>query len=296
MLLEILDLFSYHSRFSERFAEHDHNNVFQKVKRDLTKYEFGELKRKRVLDLGCGQRYPFSLQCAAAGAEVIALDTEYIKPDILPIAFYRTVKYSDLKRALKSAIRRLFFDRRYYRALEAIAGGTFNASRSLIEFIVADPTGTNYNLPDESFDLIVSNAVLEHVVDVPLFAREIERLLVSGGFFYSIAHNFYSLSGGHNMDWAFPDEFPSSKVPPWDHLRENKYPVSVYLNRHKPEDYQNAFSEHLEVVIFESRDINHDPGGWEGESFLTRELATELAEYPKELLLTRGWCIICRKS
>jgi SAM-dependent methyltransferase len=145
-------------------------------------------------------------------------------------------------------------------------------------------------------DLVVSNAVLEHVADVPKFSAEVARLLDSGGYFYAIIHNFYSLSGGHSLEWAFPDEFPSSNVPPWDHLRENHFPAWTYLNRCKPEQFKNAFAKYLSIVRFEGVGINHDAGELEGECFLTADIAVELKAYPRDLLLTRSWCIICRKA
>ena len=49
-------------------------------------------------------------------------------------------------------------------------------------------------------------------------------------------------------------------------------------------------------MLFEERDIHHDPGMLEGERHLTPEIESELSAYPRELLLTRAWCAICRKS
>jgi SAM-dependent methyltransferase len=296
ILRELRELFGYHSRFGKRFAEHDCNNVFEKAIRDLALFGFGELEGKSVLDLGCGQRYPFALQSAARGAITTALDIDYIKPDFLPLALYHTVRHNGFKRAVKSALRQLVFDRDYYSMLEAAAGKSLRYFRSEITFVVSDPASAKYSLPSNSFDLIASNAVVEHVADVPRFAAEIRRLLLRGGYFYAIIHNFYSLSGGHNLEWAFPDEHPSTRVPPWDHLRENRFPAWSHLNRLRPEEYREAFKRELEVVFFEGRDINHDPRGGEGEHLLTPEIAAELAAYHRELLLTRAWCIICRKT
>jgi len=189
----------------------------------------------------------------------------------------------------------ILFDRKYYCALEAAAGKPLRIFRSSISFILAEPTGSEYPLPSDSFDLIVSNAVVEHIVDLPRFVKEVYRLLKKGGFFYAIIHNFYSLSGGHHLEWAYPDEYPSSKVPPWDHLRKNYFPSWAYLNRLRPEEYYNIFSHQFNILLFEGRDIHHDPGKWEGERFLTEEISEELSMYPRELLLTRAWCIICQK-
>jgi len=81
------------------------------------------------------------------------------------------------------------------------------------------------------------------------------------------------------MELAYPDEFPSSRVPPWDHLSTNLYPTFVYLNRLRPEEYYSAFAKHLKVLLFEGRDINHDPGGFEEERFLTEEIKNELSMF-----------------
>jgi SAM-dependent methyltransferase len=296
VLREMRELFSYHSASTPRLAQHDVQNVFQKTVRDLRALGFSEINGKRILDLGCGQRFPFALQCAAAGAAVTAADINYVKPDFLPLAFCRTLKHGGLKRAMKSAVRRVLWDKRYYRALEASAGKPLRAHRPRIHFIVADPVSAHYPLPSNSFDLIASNAVLEHVSDLPGFAAEVCRLLDGGGYFYAIIHNFYSLSGGHNLEWAFPDEHPSDTVAPWDHLRQRRFPAWTYLNRCTPDQYKEALGQSLEVLRFEGVGPNHDPGQLEGERLLTAEVAAELARYPRDLLLTRSWCMICRKA
>lgn len=295
LLRQPFEFVRYHSRFVEQQALHDYEHVYQKVLRDLNPLGFGELQGKQVLDLGCGQRFAFALLCAAAGAVVTALDVDYVAPDPLPTYAWRVLKHNGPKRALKSLIRRLLFDRRYYRSLERACGEKVSAYAHKISFVTADRHAKNYALPGESFDLIVANAVVEHVVNVELMVLEIHRLLKREGFFHAIIHNFYSLSGGHNVEWAYPDESPSSKVPPWDHLRENRFPSRACLNRFKPQQYREAFGKRLEVMVFEGRDARHDPDGLEGERFLTPELAAELSAYPRELLLTRAWCIICRK-
>lgn len=296
MIREFRELFSYHNQFVERQAHHDCVNVFGKAMRDLRQTGFTELAGKHVLDLGCGQRFPFALLCASEGAKVTALDLDYVKPAPWPLAFLRVWRHNGLKRALKTIIRRVLFDGRYYDTLEDAAERASRKYSREISFVVADPQSASYPLPDQEFDLIASNAVVEHVKDVFSFAAEVDRLLRSGGYFYAIVHNFYSLSGGHALEWAYPDENPSTKVPPWDHLREKRYPSWQYLNRLKPEEYRTAFAEHLGLLLFEGRDIHHNSGGLEGEQYLTPEIQAELSAYSRELLLTRAWCVICRKD
>lgn len=293
---EIREIFNYHLGNTEIFAKHDCRNVFEKAIKDCESTGFDGLSGKKILDLGCGQRFSFSLQCAAAGADATALDLNYVEPHSLPVTFYETLRHNGLKRAGKSILRRLLFDGKYFELLSGLSGRDLKPYIKNINFIVSDPLSEKYPLPSETSDFIASNAVLEHVENVPQFASEVFRLLKKGGFFYGLIHNFYSISGGHNLDWAYPDTSPPKNIPPWDHIRENRFPSWVPLNRLLPEEYQRAFSEKLKILLFSERDANHDPGGIEGEQFYTPEIAEELSQYPKELLLTRAWCIICQKK
>jgi SAM-dependent methyltransferase len=270
--------------------------VFEKIARDLSSFGFNNFNGKNVLDLGCGQGFPISLLFAASGSNVTALDINYVKPDFIPVYFFKTLKTNGLKRAVKSLIERLLFAKPYYKQLETLANKELYSHAAKINFVVFDPTDANYPLPDNSYDLIISNAVLEHVSDVQKYFKAVSRLLKKNGVFYGMIHNFYSLSGGHNLQWAFPDTSPPSGIPPWDHLRENRFPTHVYLNHLKPENYKTIASSNLDIILFEGRDINHDIGGTEGEKFLTEELQNELSEFDRDLLLTRSYCIICKKK
>ena len=296
VLTQTRELLEYHTKWTRRFAEHDVRNVFEKVGRDLTSAGFGGFQGKRVLDIGCGPRFALALQCAARGARVTALDAKYVKPDFLPVYVWRTLVGDGMRGALMGALRRSVFDHTYYGALDMASGMRLRRLADELEFVAANEGESRYALRSGSFDLITAIAVVEHLTDVQALAKEIRRLLIPGGLFYAIVHNYYSLSGGHNLDWAYPDDAPSKRVPPWDHLRQRQYPASVFLNKLKPDEYVSAFEKHLETVVFEGRGANHDVGGLEGEHLLSSELYKELSVYPRELLLTRGWCLICRRG
>lgn len=289
-----LDVFLYHRQYAERHAAHDFTNVFGKITRDLSPHGLPGWRGMQVLDLGCGQRMPVSLLVAAGGGRATALDVNYVHPSKPLHAFYCAAQRNGLKRATWSLARQLLFDKRYYARLFAHSALDWRALDN-VRFVCSDPWSAEYPLPNATYDVIVSNAVLEHVRDVRAYAREVRRLLKPNGLFHGIIHNYYSLSGGHNMRWAYPDTDPPDDVPPWDHLRDNAFPAHVYLNRLRPEDYRNAFAGELEVLDFSTVNAEHDTGGEEGRRFLTRELQRELAQYPLELLCARAWRIICRR-
>ena len=294
---EFSDVYNYHLRWNKEHAMHDYKNVYKKALYELQKFGLSKMTGKEVLDLGCGCRFPFSLAAASEGADVTALDLSYVKPDPAPIYFWNLVRYNGLKRAFKSMFRRVLFDKNYFKHLYDTAGSSLKPFVKKIQFIISDPHGTSYPLPNNTYDLVASNAVLEHVGDVKQYFMEVKRLLKQNGLFYGRIHNYYSISGGHFLEWSAPDVNPSLKVPPWDHLRKNLFPTHIYLNKLQPADYkQGAEDAGLEVLLFDGRDVNHDPNGKEGEKFLTTEVQEELSQYPKDLLLTRAYCIICRKK
>ena len=295
MILRKIRNFYHYLKIQPRHAKHNFNVVFKKTFHDLHSIGFNPTKKTRILDLGCGEHFSFALLCALNGFNITALDQKYVKPNVLPLAFLKMIKYNGLKYASKSIIKRLFIDRKYYYELEKLVGESLKSYYSQINFVVADPLHKHYPLDSETFDLICSNAVIEHVKDLPLFVSEVCRLLTKNGYFYGIIHNFYSLSGGHVSDWADPDEAPAKKVPPWDHLLENRFSSLVYLNRLLPEEYKKIFSQYLKIILFEGRDKNHNPDGFEGKQILTPKLLMQLHNYHQELLLTRSWCIICNK-
>ena len=295
LLQEIKTIYHYHQRSTREFAIHDYNNVYKKTIKDLGAFGLGSIKGKEVADIGCGARFPFSLLGASEGANITALDISYVKPHALPVFFWRILRANGVKRAAKSVLRKALFDNLYLKLLASSAGMDLSQFIQKINFILADPTAAKYPLPSDKYDLAASNAVLEHVNDVKKYFEEVSRVLKKGGLSYGLIHNYYSISGGHNLEWAYPDTHPSPGVPPWDHLRSNQFPTHIYLNKLKPEEYKAAAAASLEVLLFESRDINHDAGGQEGEKYLTPEVQEELSQYPRELLLARSYCIICRK-
>ena len=295
LLQEIKTIYHYHQRSTREIAIHDYTNVYRKTMRDLGAFGLDSIAGKEVLDIGCGARFPFSLLAAAEGAHITALDVMYLKPHPLPLFFWKILRANGVKRAAKSAVRKALFDELYFKQLEESAGIDLTPFVSKINFVLADPQAANYPIAANKYDLIVSNAVLEHVYDVEKYFREVSRVLIKGGLSYGLVHNYYSISGGHNLEWAFPDSKPSAGAQPWDHLRGDEFPTHTYLNKLRPEEYKAAAAASLEVLLFESRDINHNAGGLEGEKFLTSEVQAELSEYPRELLLARSFCIICRK-
>jgi SAM-dependent methyltransferase len=281
------ELFAYHRSRSAAFAEHDYRDVFGATRDRLVPALGRPIERLRMLDVGCGQRTPATLLFQASGNQVTGIDTELITTSPGLGSFVRVWRANGLERAAKTLVRQLLFDPAYDRRLAELAGKPLSRRRLDIRCLSV----TELPFADETFDVVISNAVFEHVPDVALALGEVTRLLRPGGVCHIAIHLFPSLSGGHHMAWAFPDQSIPDAVPPWDHLRENRFPAHVYLNRLKESDYRTVFEAEgrLELVDWVTTRT-------EGESLLTPEIQTELADrYTRDDLLKREVIAIARR-
>lgn len=230
------------------------------------------LEGARVLDLGCGPRFPATLLFHSFGARATGIDLDVLPPGEWP----RLWRRGGPARFARALARRCLFDPGYYRALRSRAGRPLRFQGLDLRRMDA----ARLDFPDGEFDLVHSTAVFEHLEDVPAAVREVARVLAAPGVAVVVIHLFASLSGGHHPEWAFPDEEIPRRVPPWDHLRGNLFPPAVPLNRWRERDFRAAFEERFEILE-EERFL-------EGEGLLTPEIEGELAGYGRSELTTRA--------
>jgi SAM-dependent methyltransferase len=242
--------------------------------------------RIRILEIGCGQRASQTILFQAAGAPAIGIDREFPTCHLGLKRFFRIIRINGLERALKSLCRHFFFDYPFFRRLSRQTGKNLPPER--VDVCLMDAAQLAF--PDDAFDFIFSSLVFEHIGDVPGAVAEVNRVLRPGGTAWINVHLFPSLSGGHHKDWTDPRKWPSPQVPPWDHLRENRYPADNSLNKLRLGDYRRLFAASLEV--------KEESLVLEGEHILTPELAAELAQrgYLKDELLVREVAFRCRKK
>lgn len=270
-----------HYRHNRRFAELDWAG-FRCSREAFARHGGRPLEGARVLDLGCGQRFPATLLFRAFGARVTGIDTDVVDPGFGPAAWWRMARRNGLGRCAKSLVRHAVFDRAYYRDLARLAGRPLRVAGLDVRLMDARALA----FPDARFDLVHSNAVFEHLSDVPRVLEETARVLRPEGVASILVHLFPSLSGGHHPEWAFPDLAPSRRVPPWDHLRAGGTPGGAFLNRWRARQFLEAFDVRFRVVERETRT--------EGERWLTPERERELAGYTREDLLTRTLRVVLR--
>ena len=261
----------------------EHYDFFARMTTDLASRGV-DFDGARVLDVGCGKASWLTLLLASVGAQATGIDTEFVTASRGPAKYFGILRRNGLDRALRTLVWDWTFGRTYYRELEHIAGFRLRFDR--LDVRSMDITGSDF--ADDAFDLIVSHEVFEHVPDVGAAARELRRIMKPSGLTYIYFHNYASVSGGHHIAWKYPDSEPSDSVPPWDHIRDNRFPdIPSWINRHRAQHYREAFEPHFEILAW-------TPLSKEGEALLTPEIRAELSDYSEEELLTKGFAIVGR--
>ncbi len=270
------------SRLYRRITDWDWT-VFGLGRTALEKHAGRPLEGARVLDLGCGPRFPALLLFHTFGALATGIDAEVVDPAFGEGAGLRMIRKHGFPRFLKSLARGVLFDRGYYRELRRRAG------RPLLfrGLDVRRMDARALDFPDAHFDLVHSNSVFEHFEDVPRALDELARTLKPGGVASIVVHLFPSLSGGHRLEWAFPDDDVPRAVPPWDHLLESRFPASVPLNRWRERDYLREIEKRFAMLEYEAYT--------EGTPYLTPERERALSAWTREDLTKRAFRAVLRR-
>lgn len=125
-----------------------------------------DLRRSRVLDVGCASGY-HSFALGALAGEVVGIDLDiewYVPPAVRARARAALLPTKDDGR---------------------------------VRFEQGDITALTY--PDTSFDIIVSHVVLEHVRDLAAAFREMRRVLRPGGISLHGVQPWFGPEGGHSL-------------------------------------------------------------------------------------------------
>jgi SAM-dependent methyltransferase len=132
------------------------------------------------------------------------------------------------------------------------AGVRLGRERGLrnLHFALAD--GMALPFRDDSFDLVLSHAVIEHVADAPLYLRECARVLAPGGHVYLSTAPYLSFAGAH---------LPRLKVPVPLHLifgRRIAFGTFRVLARHAAWMLKEPANENSFIKAARRGEIKHD--------------------------------------
>ena len=276
-------LVRYSNAHNRDFAN-EHYAFFAGMQQNLKKYGIDDLEGLRLLDVGCGKSAWLTLLLHSYGANVTGIDTEFVRFGRTMKKYIGLIRQNGPERTLRTFGWDLLYAAPYYRALANVAPFPL-----CFEGVDTRQTGVaELDFVDNTFDLVVSHEVFEHLPDLPGAAQALHRVMKPEGITYIYVHNYASISGGHHIAWKYPDTKPSTVVPPWDHLRQNCYPdIPSWLNRLRERDYRAAFEARFEII-----DWFHT--ATEGKALLTPEIQAELADYSEIELLTKGFVIVAR--
>jgi len=265
-------------------AEHDYHTVYRALKARLQELFGPALPSVRVLDFGCGFTYPLLILLQKDVKEIVGVDVGPSFRDGLPSAI---AAGGGLRKpgGAAAAVLEYAQAKHYYRHLQQQAAIPVRHA----DYRIVRYDGSRLPFDEGAFDCVISNAVLQEL-PLPLepFAGEMARVLKPGGAIDLEWHNFYSWSGHYKGE-------QESRRMPWGHLRGGPY--HPCLNRATPTAITGAYSPafaHLRVLGHDhqyrlrDRDPRYVP---EGKDSLTPEIAAQLAEYPREWLLTRGYIL-----
>lgn len=242
----------------------------------------GDIEGKRILEVGCGKSFWLTLLLHNHGALATGVDTENVEPGFGLARFREIWRHNGPERALRTLVWSVVFARPYYRALARAIGRPLRFDGIDVRRTAPD----RLEFADDTFDLVVSHEVFEHIADVDAVAKELQRVMKPGARTYIYVHNYTSVSGGHHIAWKHVDTRPSRKVPPWDHLRENRHPfIPSWLNAMRERDYRPIMERYFEI-------LDWFPTREEGKALLTPQIRAELSRYSEEELLRQGFVIV----
>ncbi len=252
-----------------------HHAMYSEWRRGLAELGLPAFTGCRILDVGCGDRAQASLLAAADGGEVTAIDMRLIALGWRRPWMWFSLAREDGPRAMtKAIIRDVLHTIRYWRTLSRLAGHRLPFHR--VSLRRADATRLPF--PDDSFDLVISSAVWEHLQDVDAATREVNRVLAKDGLAVIQIALFPALQGGHHWEWHSIDPNLSRSIRPWDHLYLDHLPYPVDLNEWREGQYREVLGRRLQILLW-------DDGELRGDGYLTTAIEAELDSHSRRDLL-----------
>ncbi|RCS46357.1 class I SAM-dependent methyltransferase [Bremerella cremea] len=194
-----------------------------------------------ILEVGSGQNM-IQLACLSLENRAIGIDTESPVPDDFDVrALIRLLREDGTVRAAKTLLRSIAgINRRIRKAYIQETGAP-----KWPKLDVRKMDAQNLTFDANSFDVVYSRAVFEHISDPASALKELRRVIRPGGVFYCVFHLYTSDSGCHDIRIFNRSK---SRPPFWAHLRPDVQHLvceNTYLNRLRLQDWYRIFQEQM---------------------------------------------------
>jgi SAM-dependent methyltransferase len=184
-----------------------------------------ELRGLRALEIGAGQ-LPRQMMYFARRNSVVGIDLDYVPPELGIAGYITMLRTNGAGRVIKTIGRKaLGFDRRMMRELSRQLGCDRPPSFERLQMDAG-----RMSFADESFDLVYSVDVFEHLSEPAAVLDEVVRVLRPGGAALVSLLPYTSEAGPHDLR---THGGPRHGLPYWAHLRprlRNLVEPSVYVN------------------------------------------------------------------
>jgi SAM-dependent methyltransferase len=226
-LLEFATLFKATVR-SARQIDEDVADLLSELRRaeELIRQTVGrDIRDMDILEVGVGQ-LPRQLAYFAMHNRAIGMDLDVVPTGFRVADYLRLLKTNGAKRLIKTVARKMtgydwLFHRTLARQLKV---------RRLPRPDIVQMDATTMSFADESFDLVYSFNVFEHLPEPAAVLSDIIRVLRPGGCVLTHFHLYTSDSGGHDVRILSRDR---QGMPYWPHLRPEHAPLvrnAAYIN------------------------------------------------------------------
>lgn len=259
----------------------------------IAEYGTVPLKQARVLEIGFGARPYRMMALLRKDVDVTGIDLD------VPVLYgtlgeyRRMLSRNGLERTMKSALRRILFDRQQLRELDLRIGDRRpTAKNDRDHFIVGD--AADLELGPGTLDLIISEDVFEHIEPGALgeLLQRMSSWMTPTGLVFVRPNVYTGITGGHLVEWSsatLADSRRPRRSEPWDHLRRRRFQPNSYLNQLRLRDYRKLFSQYFEIVEERVKSPNL------GQQYLTNSVRADLQDYTEEELLANQVLFVLRR-
>lgn len=239
-----------------------------------------------VLDVGPGQRAPYQYYFSGSNTYT-GIDIEPRQTGNVVAGFIDDLRHRGNVRAIKTMGRRLLgVDKRFHQRM------CEELRIKELEGDILCMDATDMQFEDESFDLVVSRSVFEHIPDPEPVISEIARVLRPGGVASIVTHLYTSDSGIHDTR-IFTGQ--RDEIPYWSHLRPehaHKVQANSYLNKLRLAEYREKFERHWPGL---QEELVQDPSPEAHAELKALRARGELAEFSDEELLSTDIVTVWKK-